>query len=83
MSFKILANPLDIDIEGDDGATWGIGVNNDGSLRLYGMSASYQDRDNYPAWDTGEVTVAPEQVGDVMAALTAWFEQLPTQSKES
>lgn len=74
---KILANKLDIDVEGDDGATWGIDVHSDGGLRLYGMSASYRDRDNRDAWDEGEVLIAPEQAGDVMAALSAWMEQLP------
>lgn len=75
---KIVANPLDIEIEGDDGATWGIDVGHGGQLRLYAMSASYRDRDNRDAWDEGEVEVDAEQAAEVMAALVVWFEQLPT-----
>lgn len=82
MSFKICANPLDIDIEGEDGATWGIQINGSGSLLLYSISASYLDQDNRDAWDQVKIDVTPEQAGDVIAALTAWFEQLPTQTKE-
>lgn len=78
---QIRSNPLDFDVEDDTGRSWGLDVNHDGSLTLYAhgltedSDARYREDQYAPSL---EIEIKPDQAGEFMAALGAWFDQLPT-----
>ena len=73
---RIISNRRDIEVRGDDGASWGIDLYPDKSIRLYAYGPTYRDQDNRDANESVEVDLIPEDVGDFVATVQAWFEQL-------